>query len=186
MFEFDTDKVKMLADKHPSFALSARFWTGNALFNIGETAYLLELQDGKLADFRKADRTAPADITISGPEPSWIKLMQRPAPPASKVSLQLLEHVGQRWGRADAGSDGEAKAVGLADVVVGVLAEQEDLDLVVGGVFEGVEDVGLGREDLVPEPFLGEEGLELKEIRPGELTGQRGSPGLGQWVGAHR
>ena len=81
MFEFDTDKVKMLADKHPSFALSARFWTGNALFNIGETAYLLELQDGKLADFRKADRTAPADITISGPEPSWIKLLQRPAPP---------------------------------------------------------------------------------------------------------
>jgi pimeloyl-ACP methyl ester carboxylesterase len=81
MFEFDSNMVKKLAEKHPAFALSARFWTGSALFNLGGDRYLLEMRDGKLEDFRRADRKTRADITISGPENSWTKLFQRPSPP---------------------------------------------------------------------------------------------------------
>jgi len=81
MLGFDTDRVKALAGQHPAFALSARFWTGSARFDIGETCYLLEMRDGALADFRQVGREVPADITVSGPETSWTKLLQRPAPP---------------------------------------------------------------------------------------------------------
>jgi hypothetical protein len=95
---------------------------------------------------------------------------------AAHLVAQFLVHVEERGRRLDAGLDGEAQAVGLVVVVVGVLAEQEHVDLVVRGVFEGREDLVLGGEHLVLGPLAGDELHQLGEVGFLELGGQDGLP----------
>ena len=52
----------------------------------------------------------------------------------------------------------------LAVVVVGVLADDEDADVVVRRQLQGGEDLVLGREDLVTGALLVEEGAQLVEV----------------------
>ena len=54
----------------------------------------------------------------------------------------LLEDILERRGEGHAVGHGEAEALGLAGLVVGVLAEDDDLDAVEGAEVEGVEDGG--------------------------------------------
>jgi len=81
------------------------------------------------------------------------------------VLVQFFINVDEGWGRRDALLDGEAEAVGLTGAVVGVLAEEDDLDLVEGGGVERVEDKAAGRIDRPSgHPFGLEMGDDLEEV----------------------
>ena len=66
----------------------------------------------------------------------------------------------------------EAQPVGLPGAVVGVLAEDDDLDLGVGGEVEGGEHLVVGRVDGVARPLVGHEALEVGPVRLGQLGPQ--------------
>ena len=81
------------------------------------------------------------------------------------VLVQFLKDVDEGGGRGDGFLDGKAKAVGLASAMVGVLSEQDDLDLIDGSGVEGVEDEAAGRIDRpVAHLFVFEQGSDLAEI----------------------
>jgi pimeloyl-ACP methyl ester carboxylesterase len=76
MFNFDTANVKSAALRSGAFKLSARFWTAKLVFRMGDEAYVLEMRNGELVDFRRDDSAGDGDITIAGPVESWSKLLQ--------------------------------------------------------------------------------------------------------------
>jgi Predicted hydrolases or acyltransferases (alpha/beta hydrolase superfamily) len=81
MFDFDADDVISAAQASPAFMLAARFWTGTALFRMGDDGWLLRMNDGTIEAFRRAEVTGQADIMVNGPAASWAKLLQRVPPP---------------------------------------------------------------------------------------------------------
>jgi pimeloyl-ACP methyl ester carboxylesterase len=81
MIDFNTDEVIAAAQASPAFLLAARFWTGTTLCRMGGEGWLLEMNDGAIAGFRRADVSEKADIIINGPATSWEKLLQRVPPP---------------------------------------------------------------------------------------------------------
>ena len=96
----------------------------------------------------------------------------------AEVRVQLLEDVGERGRRLHARADREGEPVRLAVAVVRVLTEQQHRYLVERREAKGVEDVPLGREDLVPLALGVDEGLELLEVRLRQLVADRLAPGL--------
>ena len=72
----------------------------------------------------------------------------------SHVGLQLPEDVFQAGRRLDARPHREAQSVRLSRPVVGVLPEQDGLDVRIRGVAQGVENVLLGRINLIFGVFL--------------------------------
>jgi len=86
------------------------------------------------------------------------------------VGVQFFEYIDEGGWGWDAFLDREAEAVGLAGAVVGVLAEEDDLDFVEGGCVEGVEDESAGGVDGAAGcPFGFEVVDDLEEIRFGEF-----------------
>jgi pimeloyl-ACP methyl ester carboxylesterase len=88
MFDFDSRQVLSAICSSKSFAMAARFWTGKVLFKLGSEAYLLEVNDGKAASFRRDDALlatgipmSAADMVVSGPADSWDKLLSEVPPP---------------------------------------------------------------------------------------------------------
>ena len=78
----------------------------------------------------------------------------------------------------------------LAVVVVGVLAEDEDLGVGIGRKREGGEHVRVGREDGVGGALGGDEGQELGPVDfvsfGGELFAPAGRDGRGHRIGSIR
>ena len=72
---------------------------------------------------------------------------------AAEVVMQLLEDVDEGTGQLDAGEDRKTQAVGLADVVVGILSEDNDTDIREGGQLQSRENVMVGRKDFVIPAF---------------------------------
>jgi len=95
------------------------------------------------------------------------------------VLVQFFEYIDEGRGRGDAFWDGEAEAVGLAGAVVGVLAEEDDLDLVEGGGVEGVKDEAAGGIDgFAGEAFRLEVVDDLEKIGFGEFLFEDAFPGF--------
>lgn len=89
------------------------------------------------------------------------------------VLVQFFEDVDEAGRRGDAFGDGEAKAVSLSGAVIGILTEQDDLDLFEGGGVEGVEDEPAGGIDgAAADLFVFQEGDDLAEIRFGEFLAE--------------
>ena len=80
MFNFDVERVKSVARNNKGFLVSSRFWSSTIVFKIDGESYVLEMQDGNLADFRRADSPPQGDITLSGTQESWSKLLQAVPP----------------------------------------------------------------------------------------------------------
>ena len=84
--------------------------------------------------------------------------------PEPHIVRQFLEDVDERLGEGHAVLHGEAQPVRLPVLMVGILPDDDDLDLVKGGAVEGIEDAWPRRKDaVVPLLFL-QKGLELCEI----------------------
>jgi len=81
MFDFDVEAVAAAAVASPAFTLSARYWTAEVVFRMGEEPYRLKMRDGVVARFARDHSDAPADVRISGPAESWAKLLMA-TPPA--------------------------------------------------------------------------------------------------------
>ena len=93
------------------------------------------------------------------------------------VLVQLFEDVDKGGGRWNTFLDGETQAVGLAGAVVGVLSQQDDLDLVEGGCVEGVEDKATGGIDrFVAHLFVFEQGGDLGEVGFAKFLFEYGFP----------
>jgi pimeloyl-ACP methyl ester carboxylesterase len=81
MFDFDVESVAAAAARDPALGLSARFWSADIVFRMGEEPYRLQVRDGKVARFARDHSDAAADVSISGPAEAWEKLL-RAVPPA--------------------------------------------------------------------------------------------------------
>ena len=82
----------------------------------------------------------------------------------TEVSLQLLENVAQRGRRFRRRFDGEAQPVGLSGAVIGVLAQQQHLDVVQCSQFQGREHLGGRGENLFGLALRLHKGLKLGEV----------------------
>lgn len=80
MFNFNVEQVKSVGRNTKSFLVSARFWTASVVFRMGEEIYLLEMQNGEIADFRRVDSPPKADITLTGSSEAWSKMLQTVPP----------------------------------------------------------------------------------------------------------
>ncbi len=81
MATIDVSRISDAARADPEFRIASRYWTGKVRFDIGQDAYLLEMQGGQVAGFDRV--TGPpddADLRISAPPDEWEKLLQ-PVPP---------------------------------------------------------------------------------------------------------
>lgn len=94
MFNFDKNAVLGAAEKSPAFKLTARFWTADVVFRLGDEAYTLVVKDGKAVDFAPGETTTSPHITVSGPAEAWEKLLM--AVPPAPYDEPLL--IGQRVG----------------------------------------------------------------------------------------
>lgn len=84
-FNFDVKAIAATANQHGAFLLSARYWNAAVLFDLEHEQYLLTVADGSVSGFQLLDKDVEiggdVDVTISGPEQSWQKLLQT-IPPA--------------------------------------------------------------------------------------------------------
>lgn len=97
MLAFDPDQVLAAARRDDSFLTAARFWTGKLILNMGEEAYVLDVDDGNPVGFRRSDdllegvgELGPSDIAIAGPAGSWDKLMSEVPPPGFQNPLFVI------------------------------------------------------------------------------------------------
>ena len=97
----------------------------------------------------------------------------------AEVVVKFLEDVDERRGRLDSHGHREAQPVRLARIVVGVLPDDDRLDLVDGAVVERRENLGTGRvHDVMLRLLLQELFFNLFKIRLFELVGEQVQPGL--------
>lgn len=95
----------------------------------------------------------------------------------AQVVVEFLEYVDERRGRLDTHGHREAQAVRLAGIVVGILPDDDRLDLVHGAVVECGENLGTRRVHNVMLRFLLQELVfNLFEIRLLELVGEQMEP----------
>lgn len=93
------------------------------------------------------------------------------------ILTQFFKDIDEGGWRGDGFLDGEAEAVGLAGAMVGVLSQQDDLDLIEGSSVEGVEDKAAGRIDRpVAHLFVFEQGGDLAEIGFAEFRAEKFFP----------
>ncbi len=101
----------------------------------------------------------------------------------AELLLHLLVDVAQGGRRLHARPHGEAQAVPLPLAVVGVLAEDQDLHLVVRSRFQSREHLLPGRIDRPVGPLLLDEFGELPEVGALKLLAEDAAPGFRQRVG---
>ena len=82
----------------------------------------------------------------------------------SGVVVHLLEDVLQRGWEGDAVADREAESVGLPGTVIGVLSDDDDLQLLERTFVEGPEDIASAGEDAAGGVLLADEVGELGEV----------------------
>lgn len=94
MIGFDAGQVMAAVRESKRFAAASRFWTGRLFLKMGDEAYRLTVVDGKPTAFERDDALltdritlGKADIAISGPAPSWQKLLQKIPPPGFQNPL---------------------------------------------------------------------------------------------------
>ncbi len=95
------------------------------------------------------------------------------------VAAQLFEDVNKRRRWLNAWAHGETETVGLIIVVVGVLAQQEDVCVLVRSQFQGGEDILFGRKDGVLPSLLIHKLLQRLEVGLFELVGELCAPVFG-------
>lgn len=88
MISLDPGQILAEVRSCKSFLTAARFWTGKLVLKMGEEAYVLEVEAGTPADFRRDDSLlteaiilGSADIVIAAPASTWDKCLS-PLPPA--------------------------------------------------------------------------------------------------------
>ena len=81
MSVFDPAEVKLAASNNKPFQLSLRFLTGKTRLNVGENSYVLDIRDGKMVDFALDNSGEPVDVTFTGSEDSWRKVLADETPP---------------------------------------------------------------------------------------------------------
>ncbi|MDO8212219.1 hypothetical protein [Conexibacter sp. CPCC 206217] len=68
-------------NEDPEFLINARLWNVGMKLRVGEQAYLVQIEDGKVARFTdEPDQFDTWTISIGGPEDGWEKLLE-PVPP---------------------------------------------------------------------------------------------------------
>jgi hypothetical protein len=75
---FDTHAITLAANSDGEFKLAARLWNADLRFEIGAEPYLLQIREGRISEFSKAD-ASKWDVKISAPESDWRELL-RPIP----------------------------------------------------------------------------------------------------------
>lgn len=83
----DAAEVKLALEGDAAFNLSLRFLTGSVLLRLGETAYLLRIEDGKLINFDEVDGASEADVVFSGPVEAWQQVLRMDPPPGCQGLL---------------------------------------------------------------------------------------------------
>ena len=80
---FDPERVRARANDDPEFTMAARFWNVTLRLDVGETPYLLEIRDGRIAGFVALGAEQAArlgyDTRITAPAGEWAEFL-RPAP----------------------------------------------------------------------------------------------------------
>ena len=75
MLPFDTNAIASAANADGEFQLAARLWNANIRLEVGSDAYLLQMREGRISEFSKAD-ASKWDAKISAPESDWKELLQ--------------------------------------------------------------------------------------------------------------
>lgn len=91
MIDFREDTVITATAANPAFALRARSWNAEVMFNFGELGYRLVVREGRVTGFAPDRTGAAANIVISGPAEAWEKLLS-PVPPAAYVDPLFVGH----------------------------------------------------------------------------------------------
>ncbi len=76
-----TEATKAALNEDPEFIHAARYWTASVRFVVGDTDYLLQVNDGAITHFGDRDIFEPYQITIGGPEEGWAQLLKPEPPP---------------------------------------------------------------------------------------------------------
>ena len=82
---FDAAAVSRAANDDREFQIAARFWNTNLRLDAsgesGDESYLVQIRDGRIAEFSRIDSSSQAgsDVTISAPIDDWREML-KPTP----------------------------------------------------------------------------------------------------------
>ena len=95
---------------------------------------------------------------------------------ASDIGVQFFVDVAKRRRDFYTFWHGEAQAMRLFDVMVGVLAEQENIRILERRELQGGENILFRREDFMFVPFGFEERLQFGKVGLGQFGVENGQP----------
>ena len=70
------DRFCELANKDTEFLIAARFWNSSLKLEMEDSAYILRIQDGKVAMDSTSPISETCDIKISAPSDDWKKMLE--------------------------------------------------------------------------------------------------------------
>jgi hypothetical protein len=74
----NVDAIRTRLNRDPEFLLAARFWFCDIRFFIGKDLYFMQIDKGKVAEFKQGTQGFdPYSIDIGGPEEVWQKMMEK-------------------------------------------------------------------------------------------------------------
>lgn len=75
---FDAAAVSRAANDDGEFQIAARFWNTNLRLDAGDESYLVQIRDGRIAEFARLDSASQvgSDITISAPIGDWREMLK--------------------------------------------------------------------------------------------------------------
>lgn len=72
------EKIRERLNRDAEFGLAARYWYCDIRFFIGDDAYFMRIENGKVDNFQRGTQGFdPYSINIGGPAEVWEKMMER-------------------------------------------------------------------------------------------------------------
>jgi len=93
MSMIDTESFVAAVNEDPEFGMAARFWDAVLKFEMGDSKYMLDIKDGKIASL-DADpglmEDWDYDFQVRAPEEEWAKLLQPEPQPFYQALLPAV------------------------------------------------------------------------------------------------